>query len=881
MTDQRAAVSHPGLLAALFVCCAAAIGVGIAAYAMLPANISNWVWLGIYIFLIAAVVVFLLKRQYRLLVRIFIAINLAGTGYLLVFSGNGPALFAWTWLGALSLGIGMTFLEWLKINNRLESTDQILVGSTLGLCALALLAYLLGSAGTFASTMNLPVRFFRWLDPLPVFAALLLLSGLAVPALLRSFRDWQHPLKVNLQNWWKDPSPAAALLTALFSLCLWGLMIWALSPTIRYDSLVYHLAAPEKYVENRALLEITEPMHYYMSHYGEMLFTLAMVVAGQPLPNLIHLLSGFLLAGFTLRFGVRLGNRRVGWIAAALLVSMPIYYDAATAHNDFFVALFGFAALYLVFHWTQSGVSRWLWIAGIMAGFSIGVKVNGAVTAVIGFLAILAFGIYKRMTIGQGIKHILLFAIPVGVAYLPWALLNAIWIHNPFYPFLCSIFPCPLSGIDTPLGNNSFIGKLVSDYLLLFWNTTFYGQKYYIENFGGAAGGIFLFSLPWFLLTGERKPSRRAILLTILTSASILLSLPFTSRTRYILPIIPLLCILSAFNFEAAWQAINQSRLRRGLGITAALTLALYFLITRLVFTTSGWQIAERYPYKVALGLETPTAFLSQSLPVYDALQYLNKIGDGRHKVVSVGNETRMYTYSEIHTVYYSSEIHRIINAARSPADLAQGLKDASYTYLIEDRIGIRDHPAAYDLPLTKPEFLNAYARLIFSRKDILVYQLFPDTTAKPATPGENLLVNPGFESFLPEGMAAGWMIYQNPQFGTPAHSGKSAVLVSDVAYVYQRQPVKGNTLYTLGHWSRAENPAGVNIRLQITWLDRTSRPLEVTIKKAKATSTWAWNQLSFSAPENAVIAQVNITTDDTQTAWFDDICFTEGPTCK
>ena len=870
----------------LFISAAAATIAGVIAFLQLYYEPANLIWSVVYALVIAAILAFFLTKKYALLTRA----TAWTTGILLfivlVFSGNGPALVACAWLAALSAGLGILLMRWLKLGSEDAPGERLLMGAALGIGVLALLSYALGAAHIFAGGLGLPTRYFKLLHPLPVFVSLALLSAISAPGLVRVWKAFAAQRAQRLRAEEADHQAATALCAGIAFLCFLPIFLWALSPTIRFDAIVYHLAAPVRYASFHGLLEINEPVHFYLSHYAEMLNTLALIVAGQPLPGLLHLLSGLITFGLTVLLANRLGFARIiGWAAGLLFFSLPLYYDAGTVHNDFYIAMFSLASFYAILAWWQDHKTGWLIAAGTLAGLSIGVKINAAMPALAGGLAILAGQTYCRTPWKKMALELAGYALPIVLMYAPWAVLNAVWTSNPFFPFFCQTLACSSEGFNgMPVEGGTFLPSLLNNFLLLPWNVTFFGDQYYIENFGGAAGAVFLLSLPWlyaFRQTGQQF-TKTARLLAAFSVLNFLLLIPFSHRVRYTLPILPILCILAAINLYLAWQYLRRLPGKRAWAAAGIALLGLYFFSTRLVVTSSGWQMEERYPYRVALGLETPDAYLSRTLPAYDALQFLNDNADAEVKIASIGDETRIYTQADVRTFYFSGELAKILTNPQTPInEIARGLQAQGYRYVLYHPAGVAESDYPIDRQLVGKAFLKKYARLVFARNDVFLYELFPTADPAAAEPGGNLLENGGFEESDGSGAVSGWMVYNNPQVDTTAtQAGDAAILASDLDYVYQRVPVEGGELYTLGHWSRG-GAGGEPVRLQVMWLDRAASPISVTIEYVEAGATWTWNQLSYSAPEEAIFAQVYITTGTSQAAWFDTVCFTKGPDCE
>jgi hypothetical protein len=880
-----------GLIGGIVISTAAML----AAFMRMPFVPGDLAWVIFYLALSAAVLVLYLRGQRAVLVRAG-SVGLGVTlGAALIFSPAGPDLAALAWLAALAAGIGSLLLHWLGLTEKEHLAERLLMSLALGIGALALLAYALGSANVYAGALGLPVRFFKLLHPIPVFLSLIVLSALVLPPLIRSVRPALQSRMAARQAWYQQHEDMLALILPILWICGLGVLPWALSPSIRFDSLVYHLAAPQRYMAFRGILEVTEPMHFYMSHYAEMLFTLALVVAGQPLPSLLHLLAGLVTLGLTVVFAARLGYPHLGWLAGLFFVTLPIFYDAGTAHNDYFVSMFSFASFLALLCWYQEGRRGWLLVGGVLAGLSIGTKINAAMPALAAGLALVWVLAKRRASPGAALRDLAAYGLPVLALYVPWAMLNSLWLGDPLYPFFCSDPLCaslsqaagPAGGEISPTGGpavGGLLGRFVYYFFYLPWIITVHGDHFYIENFGGAAGAIFLASLPWFLLARREDPemAKTAVGLSVFSALNFLLLLPFSHRLRYMLPVLPVLCILAAINLSILWRIAKRSVHAQSLYRVGMAVLALYFFATRLVFTTSGWQLPARYPLEVAFGLEQEGAFLSRTIPAYDALQYLDTQPDGYLKVASIGDETRIYTGADVHTFYYSHELPFILETSAGPEQIAAGLRTLGYRYILYDHGSVTTNALPVDRRLVEPAFLDRYTRLVFTRNDVYLYRLFPEPHAAAPLEGQNLIQNGDLEQADGVGAPDGWQVYNTPVYdrgGDQAHTGDGAVLASDEGYIYQRTSVQGGALYTLGHWSRGEN-ADSPVRLQIIWLDRRTLPIEVTIRNLPGNEHWSWNQFSISAPDDAAVAQIVVTSGENPPAWFDDICFVQGPSC-
>lgn len=146
-----------------------------------------------------------------------------------------------------------------------------------------------------------------------------------------------------------------------------------------------------------------------------------------------------------------------------------------------------------------------------------------------------------------------------------------------------------------------------------------------------------------------------------------------------------------------------------------------------------------------------------------------------------------------------------------------------------------------------------------------------------------NLLGNPGFD--------CGSNPWQKTTNGgrsivtTPTHSGTgSQRMFGSTVYtrdVFQTVPVTGGKSYIVSGWINTNTITGIGATIKIIWLASSGEVISTnSIPYLKGTNSWIQRSGTFSAPANAVSAQVNpylavIVPDNDGTAWFDDISFT------
>lgn len=789
----------------------------------------------------------------------------------ILFAEQAKSMFLLVWLIILSASIGAKIVSWLSPSTKVRTLEWLLFSISLGFGFLSLLVFALGVLG-----------YLHWVV---AYGLVVGLTIFLLPGLLKDFLPQIQSYKLRaVEAWHCKDLRLLAFGFSVFTVCLLGPFIWSLAPAIRFDSVVYHIGIPEIYIQNRAMVEVVEPLQAYLAHYSEMLYTLGLLLDSQPLPTLIHFITGLLSAGLTFLFGRRVGGFRVGLFAMLLFYALPIMFESGTAHNDLFSVLYGFGTVYAVYAWWQDKRDGWLAVAGLMAGFALGTKLNVAVLYIpMGIF--LLIGLFNRFGFSwRSFRGLLYLGVPALLLFAPWAVRDWLWTGNPVFPFFNNVFQS--TQFDEVSNLRELSGsRMVLDLLSFPWVITMDSKQYYPKSAGDVSAGLFLLALPWNYFTAkfDKKDLRiKSLGLLLFSFAVVCIFLYSTHLVRYLMPLFPVLAVLAALNIEAFWLLLSNSKWKHIFSGIALGIAFVFFLSTRLAFTVFEWQIVERYPINILLGRETSEEFLTRNLQPYDALQYLNQNGGRANKVLSMGSESRTYTTSQINSPFFSPKIASLVFKDCSQEEFAGVLKEQGYNYLLLDFNVLRKSPESYLSPNLSDSFLEKYTQLEFARNNVYVYRLFPEMKAE-ASEGENLLKNAGFENTAILENQSEWVPFGEPAFDSAidiAYTGTSALHATDQSYVYQVTGIEPDTLYTLGQWVRADSE-GQQARLQIMWLDRANRMVHVSIDVVPAGESWEWRQMSVTAPDDAVTARIYAQAHDGSQVWIDDLCFAKGDSCK
>ncbi len=265
-------------------------------------------------------------------------------------------------------------------------------------------------------------------------------------------------------------------------------------------------------------------------------------------------------------------------------------------------------------------------------------------------------------------------------------------------------------------------------------------------------------------------------------------------------------------------------------GLFLVLVLVLVYLFsTRPPFIVRIWEnLPQRLPVNYFLGRESREAYLSRTLPVYDAYRFIDTQPGGRHRVLSVGNEFRLYTQSRIDGVYDVAEAQNLLVSAQNEAELAAQLKEHGYDFVLINQPEVEYVSWKYAYPiLQQSDFLNRYAELVFAQKGIYVYQLRPEGV-KLISPN-NLLSNAGFEEINAENPSS-WGREGTILLSNDALEGEWAVLLygplssNGFGYLWQQVPIEEGKIYTVGYWLRAYSHQPALFLMRVAWLDQSGQ---------------------------------------------------------
>ena len=533
------------------------------------------------------------------------------------------------------------------------------VGCLLGF--VATIYFLLGVAGYVHNVLlNLSV-----VSALVVSAAFFLANFFAIPR----------------QTNWIGCILWAAIVVFLLTEVILGLL-----PPISRDELTHHLAIPRLYAKAGRIIEVPMAPYAYYPMLLDMLYTPWVYWGHDFVPKLIHGLFAYLSGLLLYAYLSRRMSTEYGLLGFFFFISTPVIARLSHwGYIDLGITFYTTAALLALLRWREERESRvWLTLAALSLGFALATKPNAMVAGLlISFLFLFVIVKPPRKRPFQIGREFVIFGGSVLMPFAPWLFKNWLQTGNPFYPLLGNLFASQTATVSEG-GSFGGVGIFVKRELLYgenFWQMVtlplrlfFFGRDDYPQFFDGVLTPILIVFLPWAFKGKwlEDKKILGSFALLFLLYAVFLVDL----RTRYILPIVPPLVVLTVYGVFNAYI-----RIKRPLYLAGVLTI---FAAWHSMYLLDYVRAAA--PLAYLSGGESRDAYLTRALPEYAALQFINQNTDPSAKIYLLFVGRRAYYYER---EYFHDGgdlpgyLLGAIRGATTPEEITRALKRKQITHLM------------------------------------------------------------------------------------------------------------------------------------------------------------------------------------------------------
>jgi hypothetical protein len=741
------------------------------------------------------------NRWLRMLAATAAAAPWALASVILVIAGLG-AVVASAWTFVLASVIGDRILSWLLPRSR--PVGEVL-GIGVGLGVLSHGVLLLALVGAL----------HPWVF-VAIIAAVPLVAYRGVVERLNTLRE----RLVGLSRWARAPGTPFYRLVGLNLLGFWIvlLVIEAVAPEIQYDALNYHLSLPQLYLAQGRM--VLTSYHVQGWFYGgtEMNYLLELGLAGQTAAKLLNLGVVLLTALAIWSLTTNLADADSGLWAAIAFAAIPLVgWEGTTASVDVALALYFFLLFAAAARAIATAELGWWVIAGLLGGFALSVKLNAAIDVAMVGVVCVGWTLWRRAP-----KMPFNWSAPVGfaaaalLAGIPWPLLRYLQTGNPVMPFFNALFGSPYwPPVNETFNFQSFgIGTSWPSLLRLPWEMTFSSQLFN-EAVPAGVFGVLVLAVPCALFARLSIPEVWLGLTLVIGSFA---AWAFSAQVlRYYLPTLPIVATLVFVGLRSERLARAPRRLLNGY---VPLIVFAWLICGIPLYLGSLWNVPDRIPWRLALGLESRDEYLHQGLRTFGPLQYVNQALGGRGgRVLLLSNqeEDRLYCNCEVETMN-SLELRPMFNPSTTDEQAASILQLQDFAFLLIDRQGISGGVDTW--PIVKEPFLRRFGSIRFAESNVEVYALH---WGAPPPEGE-LVVDPRFE---------------------PVHLSPNEEFSQTVS-------ILPATTYQIGYELRSTGTTAGAVIVQVSWAKADGAPVGAYAGYVAADEAWSLRRQRATAPPYA-----------------------------
>jgi 4-amino-4-deoxy-L-arabinose transferase-like glycosyltransferase len=538
---------------------------------------------------------------------------------------------------------------------------DVVVGTTVGLA-------LLGIATLALAAVKMLRPYVAW--PLMVAAGALARRQLA--ALLTLVR------RPNLSAL----APLEAALAGLLAFAALLTLANCLAPITATDALVYHLNIPKIYTAASGLVRMPYTVYANMPHYGEMLYALFYVLAGETGAKLAYfaIVVGATLAVYVL--ARRLAPRNLAMGAAAVFLVQPLVLDGRIVCNvDILLAYFYVSAIILLLDGLGNQAHlRQVLPVGLLAGFMLGVKYT-AIAPVVSLAAVPLVASARR----PALKPLMLAGLIALAVFAPWLIKNQAYVGNPFYP----VFERTFDGAhwdpvqETELvrwQRNMGMGREFSKYLALPFNVSTRGKP--AMNYMFFDGTLTPLALILFPLVFLRR-SRKVLTLAAMAAGVFFFWSVTSQQSRFLIPAVALGAALGAAGLAHLATGAGPRAARVVLGLAVIVMAGSLIVPDQYGTPFAAGTLAGKLP--VDLGLESRQQYLARSIQSFSMFDYVKRTLPPREPVFLVW-ENRTYFLDNPYfadSFFEASAVMRLVAASRDGADLARAVRRMGFKYVV------------------------------------------------------------------------------------------------------------------------------------------------------------------------------------------------------
>ncbi|MHC4661540.1 MAG: ArnT family glycosyltransferase [Planctomycetota bacterium] len=488
-------------------------------------------------------------------------------------------------------GTGLLLLRPFR-NSFRHPIEEITLASAVGLGALGFIVTITATAHIVSTALLVGVTH--------IFA----IAGLAGICLWKRFAvAAEPPPQKEPVAWWEI---AVGVLVAA---CMILAAVKCFVPSVKPDSLTYHLAAPKIFLQAGGTVFMPTVCQANYPLFTEMYYLLGLALQGEILAKLFSWLFAWLLLGATWSLGHRLYGRRAGSAAVLLIIAIPeVSYQASIAYVDVATTAWLALAAYSCVRYAEKNRAG----AAVLAGIFTGLAASAKLPALLSFpfvAAALIIPAWRNSDAARGLFHAVLAGVSCLIIAGPWYVKNLVLAGNPVWPFAYGIF-----------GGKFITGNMVAT---IRHEIAFFGEPKTIAAFLRFPikilhdfSPLLICGLPALILVREKRRSGIFLIVTAALFAGIFFWI--TSQVRFML-VVGVLLAASCGPFFMQNDAPER---------TKRVTLFLAYGLLLLAAAFAVYRVA-RHPVRRMLveakAFGSPEAYIAENVPEYMDYSEMNR----------------------------------------------------------------------------------------------------------------------------------------------------------------------------------------------------------------------------------------------------------------
>ncbi|MBN2143623.1 MAG: hypothetical protein JW774_03270 [Candidatus Aureabacteria bacterium] len=471
------------------------------------------------------------------------------------------------------------------------------------------------------------------------------------------------------------------------------------SPFSWYDSLVYHMAVPAKYMQAHSIHYIPGNMYSNFPMNAEML-NLNCLLLGRELAAKFLIVFQILFILFMCADYIfeKTGNGFITLFAVGFIGSnQEVFKQIIQGNIDLFVSFSCCVYLFQI-HYASFQDRKDFILTGILAGITAGFKYQAGLFFVLPGLVYLVIRLLRQ---NLSLRNMPWTFLTAALVFFPWLLKNHLLTGNPVFPFFSRFFDTlnwddfrhqqfirfhKGTGINLPL----LLKKLFSD---------LDGSLIPLSFFHGELSLVPLLVVPvWGMFS--------------------------IGDIRYLLPVYPILMSCGIVHFKGFLQK------RFWKPLTMLLVIYLFMRITAVFLL--NYQIV---PY--ALGLKSAAERLfTLNDPYFKVREYLNKTLLPRHHILMIAEAKTYGCHFNVYasTLYDKNLLEDVLRDSDDIGQVLQLIKDRGFTHIL---FNLSEWTRLQDSYQSRYPAVAGYAFAPGSKEESLYYQLLNVLRQKNVLPEE------------------------------------------------------------------------------------------------------------------------------------------------